>query len=300
MAAVLTPMDDDGAANAGLLAEHCRRLIEAGCSGIVLLGTTGEANSFTLAERQALLEAVLEAGLAADAFIVGTGCCAIEDSAMLTRHALSLGVSRALMLPPFYYKGVSDAGVFAAYARVFERVNDERLRAYIYRIPQMTGVDVGIDLVEALHAAYPSIVAGIKDSSGKWEDTEALCRRLGSAIDVFVGNETLLVRALAAGAAGCVTATANVNARAIVELFLTRERGDAATLERSVAAARATFEAFGLIPALKASVAQTTGVRSWRNVRPPLLALTDAQERDLFKRLGATDSSPAFPAPIKR
>jgi 4-hydroxy-tetrahydrodipicolinate synthase len=288
MAAVLTPMDDDGAANPGLLAEHCRRLIEAGCSGIVLLGTTGEANSFTLAERQALLEAVLEAGLAADAFIVGTGCCAIEDSAMLTRHALSLGVSRALMLPPFYYKGVSDAGVFAAYARVFERVNDERLRAYIYRIPQMIGVDFGIDLVEALHAAFPSIVAGIKDSSGKWEDTEALCRRLGSAIDVFVGNETLLMRALEAGAAGCVTATANVNARAIVELFHSRERGDAATLERSVAATRAAFEGFGLIPALKVSVAQTTGVRAWRNVRPPLLALTDAQERDLFKRLGAT------------
>lgn len=287
MAAVLTPIDDDGRANAGLLAEHCRRLIEAGCSGIVLLGTTGEANSFTLAERQALLEAVLEAGLAADTFIVGTGCCAIEDTAVLTRHALSVGVSRALMLPPFYYKAVSDAGLLAAYARVFESVNDDRLRVYIYRIPQMTGVDVGIDLVEALQLRFPSVVAGIKDSSGKWEDTEALCRRLGSKIDVFVGNETLLVRALAAGAAGCVTATANVNARAIVELSHARERGDAATLERSVAAKRATFESFGLIPALKASVAETTGVRLWRNVRPPLLPLSDSQCVELLSRLGS-------------
>jgi 4-hydroxy-tetrahydrodipicolinate synthase len=277
LAAALTPVRDDGSADAPLLAAHCRSLFDEGCSGVVLLGTTGEANSFTTAERQALLEGVLKAGVPAESLIVGTGCCAIGDTVTLTRHALSAGVSRTLLLPPFYYKKASDDGLFAAYAQVIERVADHRLRVYVYRIPQMTGIDISLELLERLYGAFPAVLAGIKDSSGDWATTEALCRRLGSKIDVLVGNETLLVRGLAAGAAGCVTATANVNARAIAELLRKRSHAEAATLEREVKAYRAAFEAFGIIPAMKAYLARTTGVAWWRNVRPPLVALTDPQ-----------------------
>ncbi len=285
LAAALTPIRDDGSADATLLAAHCSSLFDEGCSGVVLLGTTGEANSFTTAERQALLEGVLRAGVPAAALIVGTGCCAIGDTVALTRHALSAGVSRALVLPPFYYKKASDDGLFAAYAQVIERVADDRLRVYVYRIPQMTGIDISLELLERLYGAFPEVLAGIKDSSGDWATTEALCRRLGSKIDVLVGNETLLVRGLAAGAAGCVTATANVNARAIAELLRKRSHAEAATLEREVKAYRAAFEAFGIIPAMKAYLARTTGVAWRRNVRPPLVALTDAQVAELENRM---------------
>jgi len=287
IAAALTPIDANGGANSALLAEHCRRLLAEGCTSVVVLGTTGEANSFTIAERQALLEDVLAAGVALRTVMAGTGCCAVGDTVTLTRHALSLGVSRVLMLPPFYYKNVSDDGLFAAYAAAIDQVGDDRLRVYLYNIPQITGIDLSVELVERLHVAYPTTVAGIKNSSKSWQTTETLCERLGSEIDVLAGNETMLMRALRAGGTGCVSATANANAASIVRLLRTSAGGEAPELQRQIEATRATFEAFGVIPALKAYIAETTGIAAWRNVRPPLRPLDDAQRRDLMSRLNA-------------
>lgn len=291
IAAALTPIDADGRANAALLAEHCRRLLADGCSSVVVLGTTGEANSLTLPERQALLEDALEAGVSPHTVIAGTGCCAIGDTVTLTRHALSLGVTRVLMLPPFYYKNVSDDGLFAAYAGAIEQTADERLRVLLYRIPQITGVDISIELVERLQRAFPSTLAGIKDSSGGWESTRALCERLGSMIDVLAGNETLLVRTVRAGGSGCVSATANANAAAIVRLLRSSADEDAPELQRELEATRATFEAFGVIPALKAYVAEMTGDRTWLSVRPPLRPLDEAARKKLMRQLRVTSGS---------
>jgi len=287
IAAALTPIDAKGGANAALLAQLCRRLLAEGCSSVVVLGTTGEANSFTISERQALLEDVLAAGVAPRTVIAGTGCCAAGDTVTLTRHALSLGVARVLMLPPFYYKNVSDDGLFAAYAEVIERISDDRLRVYLYNIPQITGVEISVELVERLHAAFPSSLAGVKNSSRTWQNTETLCERLGAAIDVLAGNETMLVRAVRAGGTGCVSATANANAASIVRLLRDSADGDAPELQRQIESTRAAFEAFGVIPALKAYVAEKTGISAWRNVRPPLQPLDDAQRRELMSRLGA-------------
>ena len=291
IAAALTPIGTDGPADAVLLAEHCRRLLADGCSSVVVLGTTGEANSFTLPERQTLLEGALAAGVPPDAVVAGTGCCAIGDTVRLTRHALSLGVFRVLMLPPFYYKNVSDDGLFAAYAEAIERTGDERLRVYLYRIPQITGVDISIELVERLQRAFPSTLAGIKDSSGSWESTRALCERLGGRIDVLAGNETMLVRAVRAGGSGCVSATANAKAASIVRLLRASSASDAQELQREIEATRKIFEAFGVIPALKAFVAEATGSDAWRDVRPPLCPLDHAQRRDLMSRLTVASRS---------
>jgi 4-hydroxy-tetrahydrodipicolinate synthase len=276
LCASLTPVDA-GKPCLDLLAEHCRWLLDSGCDGLVLLGTTGEANSFTVEERISILEGVLGAGISASRLMVGTGCCAIDDSVRLTRHALAVGVDRALMLPPFYYKGVHDAGIVAAYARTIEAVADAALRVYLYRIPQLSGVDIGAAVIRELRDRYPDIIAGIKDSSGDKAGTVALCEEFGAALDVLVGTESFLLECLAAGASGCVTATANAHPSLICQLYAERGQLSAPALQASAAAARAMLESKPMIPALKDFTARRTGDARWRNVRPPLVAL-DAGE----------------------
>jgi len=283
--AVLTPLNADGSADIALLEQHCRRLLAQGCNGIVLLGTTGEANSLTVSERRQILEGVLAGGIAADKLIVGTGCCAVGDTVELTRHALSLGVTRALVLPPFYYKNVSDQGLFDAFASTIERINDDRLHLFLYSIPQVSGIPLGVDLIERLHKAYPQAIAGLKDSSGHWPTTQLLCQRLGNSMHVMVGTEALLLKAMAAGASGCISATANVAAQAIIRLYEKRDDPEAAMIERGVNATRAAFEAFPIIPALKAYLAETTRVDAWRSVRPPLQPLAPDEVNQLVRRV---------------
>jgi 4-hydroxy-tetrahydrodipicolinate synthase len=279
--ATLTPMDEQGAPCIDLLVAHCQWLIDAGCEGIVLLGTTGEANSFTVAERKAILDGALAGGISAENLIVGTGCTAVGDTVELTKQALSNGVTRCLMLPPFYYKNVSDAGVVAAYSRAIDAVADARLRVYLYQIPQLTGVSLGPIVVAALRRAYPGTIAGIKDSSGDLAAITELCMRFGEEIDVLAGSERYLLAALRAGASGCVTATANANAAQICALYRKRDDNDADGLQSAVAAARAKFEGYPMIAALKAFTAHRTGDDRWRNVRPPLVALDHTQAGEL-------------------
>ncbi|HXW52456.1 MAG TPA: dihydrodipicolinate synthase family protein [Candidatus Acidoferrales bacterium] len=281
LAATLTPLGADGVPDAAMLAEHCRGLLAQGCTSIVLLGTTGEANSFTVAERRSTLESLLDAGFASDDLIVGTGCCAAGDTLALTRHALSVGVARVLVLPPFYYKKVTDEGVFAAYARVLESIADDRLRVYMYLIPQLSGVEIGAEFIARLLDAFPQQIAGLKDSSGDWAGTEKLCRQLGGRLDVLVGSESFLLRALEAGASGCVSATANVNAADIARLYA-RRTDRSASLEQRVNATRAAFERYPMVAALKAFMAARTGNALWNNVRSPLEPLKPEEGRELM------------------
>ena len=285
MCASLTPLDRNGDACVDLLVAHCRGLLDAGCSGLVLLGTTGEANSFTIAERCAILEGTLAGGISAADLIVGTGCCAIGDSVALTKHALSLGVERVLMLPPFYYKNLQARGIIDAYARTIEAVAEPRLRVYLYQIPQLTGVPIGADVIEALLASYPQIIAGIKDSSGDWSAIQDLCARFGDRLDVLAGNERYLLKALRAGASGCVTATANANAGMICRLYQRRDDFGAETLQAQVVAVRDVFEAYPMIAALKEVAANRSGDARWRNLRPPLIELTSPQQDALLESL---------------
>jgi 4-hydroxy-tetrahydrodipicolinate synthase len=285
-AAVLTPLDENGDACVELLLSHCRAMLSAGCSGIVLLGTTGEANSFSGAERRHILEAVIAGGIEPDRLIVGSGCCAVGDTVELTRHALALGVERVLVLPPFYYKGVTGDGVTTAFRRTIEAVGDNRLRLYLYSIPQLSGVNIDASIIDALLAEYPGNVAGIKDSSGDIAGTTALCERFGDRFDVLAGNERHLAALAAAGAAGCISATANVDASWIVEAMLDPARPG---LQERLDAARAAFERLPLIPALKALLASRTGDERWSAVRPPLVALDDATTRALLSAFAAIE-----------
>ena len=285
--ATLTPLDDNGEPCISLLVGHCRRLFEAGCSAIVLLGTTGEANSFTVEERKVILDAVVRGGIPAEQLIVGTGCCAVGDSVTLTQHALAIGAARVLMLPPFYYKNARDEGIIEAYARTIEAIGDERLRLYLYNIPQMTGVAIGPAVADQLAARYPTIVAGIKDSAGDWAATESLCKRFGGSLDVLVGSERFLTAGIAAGASGCVTATANAFAKAICELYARIGTPDAPALQERVSRMRAAVERYPAIAALKELEARRSGDARWRNVRPPLTTLRREDADALDSELGA-------------
>jgi 4-hydroxy-tetrahydrodipicolinate synthase len=172
--AAATPLKENGDPELQLFADHCRRLIDDGCHGIALLGTTGEANSFSKDERRSILESAVAAGIAPERLMPGTGVAAIPETIALTKHALSLGVTRVVMLPPFYYKGVSDEALYATYSQILEKINDDRLKVILYHIPQVSGIALSIPLVKRLAASFPDTIVGIKDSAGDFANMQAL------------------------------------------------------------------------------------------------------------------------------
>jgi 4-hydroxy-tetrahydrodipicolinate synthase len=286
-APVVTPFDRDLAPDAQRLVDHCRWLVTHDV-GLAIFGTNSEANSMTVGERASLLDAVVHAGLPPARMMPGTGCCALPDTVALTRRAVAHGCAGVLMLPPFYYKGVSDDGLFASFAEVIERVGDARLRIYLYHIPPVSQVPIPLSLIERLLERYPGTIAGIKDSSGDWANTSAMLERFQPrGFDVFAGSETFLLATLRAGGAGCISATANVNPGPIARLAATWRNADADAQQAALDRVRATFQRFPMIPALKAAVAQFARDAAWSTVRPPLVALSTEQRTALAEALAS-------------
>lgn len=284
---VLTPFDDDGAPSAERLVRHCRALLNDDV-GLAVFGTNSEANSMSVAEKRMLLDALIDAGLPAARMMPGTGACALPDTIELTRHAVTRGCGGVLMLPPFYYKGVSDEGLFRAFASVIEGVGDARLKVYLYHIPPVAQVPLSLALIERLLKAYPGTVAGIKDSSGDWNNTSAVIDAFASTgFEVFAGSETFLLRTLEAGGAGCITATGNVNAAAIAKLAREWPGADAVAQQRRLDEVRAVFQRFPMIAAMKAAIAWQSGDEGWANLRPPLVELGAGQRAQLESALDA-------------
>ena len=274
LAPVLTPFGADLSPDPRRFVRLCRWLLDHGCAGLAPFGTTSEANSLAVGEREALLDALLAGGVPADRLVPGTGCCALPDSVRLTAHAVRRGCAGVLMLPPFYYKAVSEDGLFRAFAEVIERVGDDRLRVYLYHIPPIAQVPITAGLVERLRRAYPRAIAGMKDSSGDFGNTKAMLDRFGKdGFDVFVGSERFLLENLRAGGVGCITATGNVNAAAIARLYEGWRSPEAERLQEDVNVVRGIVENLPVIPALKAIVAEESGDPGWATVRPPLVAL---------------------------
>ena len=276
LAPVLTPFDRDLNPDSARYTRFCRSLLEQGCDALAPFGTTSEANSLSLDERERLLDALLDAGIPAGKLVAGTGCCALPDTARLSRKAARAGCAGVLMLPPFYYKNLTEEGIYRSFAQAIDRVGEPQLRVYLYHIPQVSQVAIPVSVIERLLAAYPRVVAGIKDSSGDFEYTRAVLRAF-PGFEVFVGSEKFLLANLREGGAGCITATANVNAAAIARAF--RERTD--ERQREIDTVRSLFERFPLIASLKEEIARRTGDPSWRAVRPPLVELTPEQRDSL-------------------
>jgi 4-hydroxy-tetrahydrodipicolinate synthase len=279
-AAALTPLRDDLAIDRRAFAEHCRRLLGEGCDGLAIFGTTGEANSFSVAERVRAWEALVADGVPAASLLPGTGACALTDAVTLTREALAAGAPGVLALPPFYYKGDSDDGLFGFFAELIERVGDDRLRVFLYHIPPQAILGFSFALIGRLLDAYPGAIAGTKDSSGDAARIEAVCREFPQ-LRVFAGTEALLLDTLRWGGAGCISATVNVTAALSAEVF--RDRSEEA--QARLTARRRYLERFPAIPALKAIMRARTGDVAWRRVRPPLVALDADRERELLAGL---------------
>jgi 4-hydroxy-tetrahydrodipicolinate synthase len=253
--------------------------------GLAVFGTNSEANSLSTDEKIELLDHLSDAQVDPARMMPGTGCCAITDSVQLTAHAVKLGCAGVLMLPPFYYKGVSDDGLFRNFAEVIERVGDERLRIYLYNIPPVSQVAITVALIERLLSAYPDTVAGVKDSSGDWNNTLAYLDNFGHGFDVFPGSESFLLRGMRHGGAGCISATANVNPAAIAQLFDTWSTADADAQQARLDEIRGIFARHPMIPALKTAIAHYGGNESWTTVRPPLVELTAEQKNSLIGEL---------------
>ena len=281
---VVTPFDDNLNPDGERLAAQCRWMVGQKV-GLAVFGTNSEANSLSVDEKITLLDQLTENGVSGDALMPGTGCCALSDSVRLTQHAVNAGCRGVLMLPPFYYKGVSDEGLYRNFAEVIERVGDSRLRVYLYHIPPVAQVGISPDLIERLITAYPDTIAGIKDSSGDWSNTQAMLDRDWDDFRILVGSESLLLQNMRAGGDGCISATANVNPAAIHRLYTEWQDPSADEQQASLNELRNIVQTQPMIPALKAIVARYSGVDSWRRLRPPLVELTEAQCAELYAAL---------------
>ena len=278
---VVTPFNADYSIDHERWATHCQWLIDQDC-GLAVFGTNSEGNSISVPEKQEALDKLVAAGLPPERMMPGTGHCSISDTVTLSRHAVGLGCGGVLMLPPFFYKGVSDEGIFRAIATIIDKIGDDRLRVYLYHIPPVAQVGFSLDLIDRLLTAYPGIVAGIKDSSNNWDNTKAMLERFPEWGGIFCGSEMTLAEAVRMGGAGCISATCNVNTAAIVNLYRNANSDQADTLQENVNRVRTTAFKYPMIPALKALVARATQNDEWMRVRPPLVELTDEEKSGLY------------------
>lgn len=271
--ASLTPLDNDLNIDHQHLQEHCQWLLENGSTGILLMGTTGEANSFSVRERMAALEAVVESGIAPAKLLVGTGCCAIPDTVELSRHAIKCGVQNLLMLPPFYYKNVADEGLYQTFEQVIRQIDDDRLRIYFYHFPQMSQVPYSLSLIAKLLEQFPQYICGIKDSSGDWQHMQELIANFPD-FQVFAGSERFLAQILAIGGAGCISATANLSCAIAAQLFAETSTGKITQLQETLNTLRSEIETKPMIASLKQILARLQSRESWLNMRSPQVALS--------------------------
>jgi 4-hydroxy-tetrahydrodipicolinate synthase len=345
LAPVVTPFKADLSPDEERFIRHCQWLLSQNC-GLAAFGTNSEANSMAANERSKLLDAVVAAGIDPSRMMPGTGCCSIAETVELTTHAVRHGCAGVLMLPPFYYKDVSEEGLYRYFSEVVQRVGDTRLKIYLYHIPPVAIVGITPKLVELLLKAYPNAIAGMKDSSGDWNNTKTfldafavrarheassksqtpISKSQGSSkiqdakgestFDVFVGSESFLLANMRNGGAGTISATANVNAAAIHELyeacigeskFENREsktdplgqrtlhyenksniEPQTSKMERQQADLNVVREIFGkypMIAALKEAIAINENDPAWAKVRPPLVELTAEQAKTLAAEL---------------
>ncbi|MDX3906740.1 MAG: dihydrodipicolinate synthase family protein [Pigmentiphaga sp.] len=286
LAPVVTPFQSDMAPDAGRFVRHCRWLLDSGCAGLAIFGTNSEANSLSAAEKIALMDRLVAEGIPGDRLMPGTGACSVPEAVQMTSAALKVGAAGVLMLPPFFYKGVPDEGLFRYYSQVIEGVGDAALRVYLYHIPPVSQVPISLPLIERLVKAYPDTVVGLKDSSGDWNYSKSVIEGFAATgFDVFPASETLLLRGLRAGGKGCITATGNINPGPISRLYDNWQGPDAEALQHQVARTRELVQKYSMIPALKAIIAHFSQDPAWRPVRPPLVELPADQENELLRQL---------------
>jgi 4-hydroxy-tetrahydrodipicolinate synthase len=272
-----TPVLADGTPDHATFAAHAEALLAEGCDGIAMLGTTGEANSFSITQRQELVDRVIAAGVDPKRLLPGTSQTNVADTVTLTRQALDAGVQASVVLPPFYYKGVSDEGLFRFYAEVIEGVGNDALRVVLYHIPPVAQVGISLELTGRLLEAFPGIVVGVKDSSGKLDSMQAFASAFEN-FSVLAGADPFMLPLLRSGGAGCITSSSNLIARHLRVVF---DNFHDASKSAEVDAAQARINAwrdlsnaYVQLPTIKAMLAKRRGDSGWTRVRPPLVELS--------------------------
>jgi 4-hydroxy-tetrahydrodipicolinate synthase len=275
--AVLTPFKKDLTIDTKLFISHCEFLLKNNIS-LAPLGTTGEANSISISEKIDLIKIIANSDLPKEKIIIGTGNTSFVDAAFLTKTAVENKIYSVLLLPPFYYKNVSDEGVYQYYKEIINTVKSKNLRVFLYNIPQVSGVTISIDLVNKLKKEFSDTITGIKDSSGNFENTKKY-KEIKNFI-VYPGSEKFLYDGLHIGCSGCISATTNVNIEA-AKLINSFDKSEGETINQKIKAVRDVFEKYPVIAALKAT--KIIEDSNWSNIRPPLIALTDQQRSNLTK-----------------
>lgn len=277
IAAVATPVEGDGAPDLKRAVKLARHLLENGCDGLNVLGTTGEATSFSLDERRSVMSAYKKEGLPLDRLMVGTGAAAMSDAVALTRHAAELGFAGALVLPPFYYKDVSDDGLVAYIDTLVKATSTRPIPIYLYHFPAMSGVPWHVALIRRLLDSYAFRMAGLKDSSGDMAYARSAAA-ISKDFAVFPSNEATLLEARGRAFAGCISATANCNADLCARAWY---NGDEAALKAAVAI-RKLFDGKALVSGVKALLAHIHGDLALARVKPPLVPFSAADRAALI------------------
>jgi 4-hydroxy-tetrahydrodipicolinate synthase len=288
-----TPVLDDGTPDHAAFAIHAKALLAEGCDGVALLGTTGEANSFSLGQRQALLDKVIAAGIDPQRLLPGTSQTNVADTVTLMRHAVEAGVKATVVLPPFYYKGVSDEGLFRFYAEAIEGVGRDDLRVVLYHIPPIAQVGLSVELVGRLLEAFPGIVVGIKDSSGKLESMQQFASAFQD-FSVLAGADPFMLPLLKSGGAGCITSSSNLigkHLRVVFDHFFDpahSEKVEAA--QARINAWRDLSNAYVQLPTIKAMLAKRRNHPGWTRVRPPLVELSQAEISNVWNKMAELEA----------
>ncbi|WP_449396151.1 dihydrodipicolinate synthase family protein [Devosia riboflavina] len=287
-----TPVLEDGSPDHATFAAHCKALIEEGCDGVALLGTTGEANSFSIAQRQQLLENVIAAGVDPQRLLPGTSQTNVPDSVTLVKHAVEAGVKACVVLPPFYYKGVSDEGLFRFYAELIEGVGSNDLRVILYHIPPVAQIGISLELTARLRETFPGIIVGVKDSSGKIESMQAFASAFQD-FSVLAGADPFMLPLLRSGGAGCITSSSNLigkHLRVVFDNWFDPAQNDKVEAAQArINAWRDLSNAYVQLPTIKAMLAKRRNHAGWTRVRPPLVELTPAELDLVWAKMAALE-----------
>lgn len=291
-AAVLTAMKPDLSPDLDRMAAHAHWLLANGCNGLGILGTTGEAASFGLHERKAILEGLVARGIPASVIMPGTGCASLSDTVELTQHAKAQGCRGVLVLPPFYYKAPSDDGLFAYFSEVINRVGGG-IAIYLYHFPQQSAVPFSLELIGRLLKAFPGTVKGVKDSSGVYANMKAMIDAFAKdGFEVYSGSDEFVQTILADGGAGCITAASNTNSHWGAIVYAKRTGPEADAAQQVLNATRKAATSVPLIPGLREIIARSTGDDGWRTIRPPHLKLEQAQADAVWAAFQAAGALP--------
>ncbi len=289
--ALLIPVTPDGALDTTRAIHHARRMLDAGCDGVTLFGTTGEGPAFTTTERKALLQALLDGGVLPGQIVVTISACALPDAIDLGRHASSLGCHRQMFMPPFYFRAPRDAGIMEAVSQVVRGIGDPRLKMLLYHIPGLSSVSFSHESIAALAARHPGQVIGVKDSSGDLEHGLALARAFPS-LAILVGAEQYVAAIMLAGGSGSINGLANIAPRLIRRIM--DAPGQVAPADAQLVldllALLSVCPGMPFVCVYKTMLAEQTGDDAWLNVRAPLCLLdnTEAQSvRAGYRAIGA-------------